>query len=124
MTPSVVFITNKSSTHEYSPAGKFGAIRFVTMGNYPIFKTRRLQEQIASVLVHSQPTDYLLLSGSSMIAALCLGIWLNIHKEARILMWDRSQNEYVMRVVSTEEIRLDVETAVDQLDPTRSTPNA
>lgn len=116
MSTPVVFITNKSASHEYSPATKYGAIRFVTMGNYPIFKTRRLQEEIVSVLAYSEAQDYLLLSGSSMIAALCLAVWLSIHKQARVLMFDRSQNEYVMRVIDAEEIRLDVERAIDAIN--------
>lgn len=101
---SAVFITNKSPSHEYSPAAKFGAITFVTMGNFPIFKTQRLQEEVIKSLVNSRPDDYLLLSGSSVIAAMCLTVWLHMHGKAKMLLWDRTQNEYVLRVIDSEEI--------------------
>lgn len=119
---STVFITNKSPSHEYSPASRYGAIRFVTMGNYPVFKTQRLQEEIIKVLVHSSPDDYLLLSGSSVIAALCMAIWLTMHPVVKLLMWDRAENEYVLRVIERSSIQLGVVEAQDVIAGLTSIP--
>jgi hypothetical protein len=112
---STVFISNKSDAHDYSPASKFGAIRFVTSGNYPVFKTTRLQEEAIEALIYSKPSDYLLLSGSSLIAAVCLTVWLEMHGEAKILLWDRANDGYEERIITKKGVRLAIEEARDQL---------
>ena len=111
--PSTVFVTNKSATHDYSSAAYVGALRYVTNGNYPIFKTTRLQEEIISVLAYSTKDDYLLFSGSSVVAAICMAVWLEMHGIAKILLWDRTQDKYVVRVIDRQPLRLELETAID-----------
>jgi len=114
--PHTVFVTNKSHSHDYTSASKLGALRFVTNGNYPIFKTIRLQEEIINALAYSSKDDYLLFSGSSVVAALAMAVWLEIHGVAKILLWDRTQDSYVVRVIETKQIRIEVETAKDLIE--------
>ena len=109
-----VFITNRSPTHVYDSAYTFGSIRYVTSGNYPIFKTARLQEEIIDVLAYSTKHDYLLFSGSGVVAALCLTVWLEMHGECRALLWDRTEDAYVLRVIERSNIRLEIERASDR----------
>lgn len=111
-TPTV-FVTNKSTVHDYTSAMQYGALRFVTTGNYPIFKTMRLQESIIDVLVHSNKDDYLLFSGSSVVAALCMLIWVKMHGYANILLWDRTQDKYVTRVIEGGKLEINIEQARD-----------
>src|SRR5690349_6166966 len=101
-----VFVTNKSPQHDYDSAMQYGALRFVTQGNYPIFKTARLQEEIVTTLIHSQPEDYLVLSGSAMIAAICMHVWMEMHGRIKALVWDSKQ--YMVRELSRQSIRLDI----------------
>lgn len=102
----VVFITNKASSHDYTRASRFGAIRFVTQGNYPVFKTARLQEEIVDALVYSKREDYLLFSGSAAVAALCTIVWFELHSKANVLLWDRTKNSYVQRTIEKPNLRL------------------
>lgn len=106
---SVVFITNKSISHDYSAAEEFGALKFVTMGNYPIFKIDRLTEEVIESLLHSKPTDYLLLSGTAVVAGLCMMIWIELHGKAKILLWDRADSVYVLKEIVRKDIRLEIE---------------
>lgn len=110
-----VYITNKSAIHDYSSAAEYGAIRFITNGNYPIFKTARLQEEITEALVYSTADDYLLFSGSSTVSALCAIVWLEMHGSVKILMFDRTQSKYVMRQVVRKDLRIEIENARDRL---------
>jgi len=112
---TTVFVTNKSSAHDYNSALSFGALTFVTSGNYPIFKTTRLQEEIIEKLAYSKPDDFLLLSGASGIAAIAMAVWLEMHGTANLLLWDRSRNEYSKRVVLKSDIRLEIERVRDRL---------
>lgn len=108
---ATVFISNMSKDHDYTGAVKFGAIRPITSGNYPIFKTQRLLEEIIDALVHSKETDYLLLSGSSVVAGFSLVIWLMLHRKVNLLLHDRRQGQYVPRVFQRDTTYLDIERA-------------
>lgn len=112
---AVVFATNRSGEHDYSSAEKYGGLRFITIGNYPIFKTARLVEEIIKALVHSSPSDYLLYSGSGVVASLCTVVWIELHKKVQMLMWDRNERKYVLRIVDKSDLRLEIERAVDAL---------
>ena len=118
--PPTVYITNRSASHDYTSATKHGAIRFVTSGNYPVFKTSRLQEEVAEALAYSQPSDYLLLSGSSVVASICVAVWLEMHSTCHILIWDRVQDVYVLRIISKSEIAQLVAEVANRLQFTRS----
>lgn len=111
---ATVFVTNMNRTHDYASATSHGALRPVTSGNYAIFKTSRLVEEIVEALVASKPTDYLLFSGSSAIAGLCMCIWLEIHGECNALLWSRQDDQYVIRTVKRGELKMLIETTRDR----------
>jgi hypothetical protein len=110
-----VYITNRSPTHDYAAAARFGAIRFVTTGNLAVFKTSRLQQEIIEALAYSMPSDYLLFSGSSAIAALAFSVWMEMHGRANILLWDRQADQYVERTINRSELRVEIEQTRDKL---------
>lgn len=108
-----VFISNMSKTHDYSKAAKHGALRPITSGNYPIFKTNRLVTEIIGVLTDSTPDDYLLLSGSSVVAALCTSVWMELHGRCNILLFDRTRDQYVERNIVKSDLRREIEQTID-----------
>jgi len=108
---STVFITNMASDHDYKSATVYGALRPITTGNYPVFKSGRLLEEIAASLSQSEETDYLLFSGSSFIAGICLAVWLQRHKECKSLLYDKSQRGYASRVIRKSDIIIQLEKA-------------
>ena len=110
-----VFISNVARDKDYTPAAKYGAIRAITRGNFPIFKTNRLIEEIIEPLLESNDDDYLVLSGSSIICALCVALWLQMHDNLKVLLHDRASNSYVERHLKRSELRLRIEQVSDQL---------
>lgn len=115
-TNSVVFISNKSKEHDYSKAEEYGVIRAITSGNYAFFKTIRLRDEIVATLVYSKQEDYLLLSGSSVIAGMCMSIWLMQHETVNMLLYDRKVRKYVKREFSRKEAMLEIERERDRVD--------
>jgi len=109
--PATVYITNMASDHDYRTAAAYGTIRPVTSGNYPIFKSARLLEEVATTLSQSSEEDYLLFSGSSFVAGICIAVWLQKHKECKALLYDRTQRGYVTRVVRKADIIIQLEKA-------------
>ena len=114
MTHKTVWISNRSRDHTYDAAREFGSPKYITQGNYPIFKTARLREEIIDALVYSEPDDYLLLSGSSVIAGLCMAVWLALHGKATLLLYDRKVGEYVERSLDGNGLRVEIEKARDK----------
>lgn len=104
-----VFVSNLSQALDYTAAASFGALRPVTSGAYPIYKTARLTEEIINALMASSRDDYLLLSGSSVIAGICMSVWFDMHGEVKLLLWDPAQPAYVVRHIKRADIRLTIE---------------
>jgi hypothetical protein len=110
-----VFITNMNPEHDYTSAGKYGAIRPITSGNYAIFKTSRLVDEAVQALIESDENDYLLVSGSSVVASICMAVWLAMHKKVNLLLHDRRQTQYVPRTLLRSHVQLNIEKARDKL---------
>jgi len=107
-----------SPAHSYESASKYGAIRPVTSGNYPVFKSDRLMEEVIRSLAYSASTDYLLFSGSSFVAGICLAVWLTMHKECHSLLYDPKQRAYVPRTIKRQDIQIQIEKVKDRLEAT------
>ena len=114
--PVVVFLTNMSADHNYAAAARYGAIRPVTRGNFPVYKHVRLIDEIISALVHSTKEDYLLFSGSAFVASICLSAWLILHRECKALLWDPRQNGYVPRKITRDALVISIEKAKDEIN--------
>ena len=110
----VVYISNLNKLHDYSSAEHFGTMTTVTAGNFPVFKTGRLIEEIVGSLIESSQDDYLLVSGSSIIAALSMAVWLTMHEKVNILLFDRTEDMYTVRTVERKEIGLEIERTIDR----------
>ncbi len=110
---SVVYITNLHPDHDYQAATEFGALVPVTSGNYPVFQTQRMLEEIAEALRISSADDFLLMSGSSVVASLCIAVWLAMHEQVNLLVFERKhgRQRYVVRTVARSEILINVELA-------------
>lgn len=114
--PRTVFITNMARDHEYAGAARYGALRPITSGNYPIYKTPRLLEEIVQALVDSDADDYLCISGSSIVAALCLWVWIEMHRKCNMLLFRPADGgSYLLRVLDRAEVRNEIEHTRDRL---------
>lgn len=101
----IVYITNLGRDHDYGPAAKWGAIRPITEGNFSIYKTHRILEEVIAGISDSQPTDYLALSGAAIICSIAVSVWLTMHGTCQILIFHPATNSYQRRSISWDEIR-------------------
>lgn len=115
---AVVFVSNLSPLQDYTKATDYGALRPITSGRYPIFKLDQLQDEVIRAIATSGEDDYLLLSGSSIVAALCLTAWLIAHKQVNLLLYDKSKDVYLTRVVSRAELQRALETTRETVEAT------
>jgi len=113
---ATVFVTNLAPDHIYTSIARYGALRPVTSGNFAVFKTARLLEEIVRALAASEQSDYLAFSGSGFVAAMCLVVWLTLHKECNALLYDKSAKGYALRVIKRSEIVMQITKAQDEVE--------
>lgn len=81
-----VYVANHGGFN-YDPARQFGTLVFMSKG-FIVSSTlddtfKRFKELINS----SSPTDYLLLSGSSLICSIALHLWISKHGKCNVIHW-------------------------------------
>lgn len=97
-----VFIANVSG-HDYTRAKRFGDLIGVTQRRVDITHTDRLELDVQSVLRNASDKDYLLVSGSPVVNALCIAYLLNKHGHVNMLFWDALERDYILRTINGEE---------------------
>lgn len=99
-------MTNKG-WHPYDAAKQYGTLVSITEGRVSIQNTDRLQHEIVTVIDTSDKEDWLLVSGSGIITALCIGYWLRRHDKVKVLFWDSLLKNYRERefTFNPEEFR-------------------
>lgn len=85
---SRVWIVNFAG-HDYSDAEKWGEIRPVTIGYVGQGSFDRLLYDVVNGLKDSQPDDWMLPSGLTILNVIAAAVWLKMHGELRILVFDR-----------------------------------
>lgn len=88
-----VYVTNYAG-HDYSVAEKFGKLVFVTRGYISFQSLDRVKYAVSEGIKGSEPEDYLLLSGTSIICVLAAIAWYHLHKYVRLLVWDMKGDCY------------------------------
>jgi hypothetical protein len=89
-----VFMTN--DIHGITPEG-YEAIS-LTSGNDPdIMEPDKIKRKMLEMLIHSQPTDFLLLSGSKIHNAVASVIISRLHGSVNYMIWNARTKEYVLR---------------------------
>lgn len=104
-----VVVTSWQSSLDYTTAQAYGSLRPLTNGKYSIFRTTKIIEDIAHGISTTEPEDYLLFSGSSVISALALCLWLMHHGQCNILLWDAQEKRYVDRLITRGDLRIVLE---------------
>jgi hypothetical protein len=90
----VVWVVNEGG-HNYDPARKFGRLMPLTTGNINHFNLDRLMVTLAPRLKSAEQEDYLLISGTPILNALVVAMWLTRFPRANLLQWSAMKMDYV-----------------------------
>lgn len=97
----MVWVTQERQGFNYTDAEKFGEIEFVTSREYtlPMNSPGNAGIKVAIITAAAKfnpDTDYLLLSGSPVIAGVLIGNIIKKHdpKVIRVLKWNKRDNDY------------------------------
>jgi hypothetical protein len=100
---SKVYVTQERPGFNYLDAERFGEIKFITHRDYTMPHTadnnKFLKEDIRVAVNEFDPeTDYILLSGSPLVAGVVIGKIVKKHdpEAVRVVKWDNRRSEYTV----------------------------
>lgn len=106
---SRIYVTNFAG-HDLSDAFKFTRLSKekaqvdITEGNVDIFDLERVIFVIKQKLKQSRRGDYLLFCGSILLAAVAFSIWLEKHKEVKLLLYNAKEKRYFLKRIKLSQI--------------------
>jgi hypothetical protein len=99
----VVWLTNEGG-HDYKDAERFGRLMPITTGSVNPFNPDRLMVLISHRLRVATAEDFLAISGSPMLNALALAMWLRRFKTCRVLLWSHRDTQYKELIISGDSV--------------------
>lgn len=95
-----VWIVNDAG-HDFSCAQKFGELIVLTEGLVNIFDVDRIQATLVQKLADFEKDDFLLLTGSTILNVLAVGIIQHKYDFAQVLIYNAKYRKYVPREIHT-----------------------
>ena len=89
-----VYIVNKSA-HNFTAALKFGKLIPLSEGSMNREAPNSMHRQFSEVMVDSEESDFILISGLSIMNVVACGIFIHKHKKLNVLLY--KNGEYIER---------------------------
>ena len=89
-----VFVVNKSS-HDFSPAEKYGKIKFLSKGPMNRYSTNNMVRMFSEELKDSLPTDYIVPCSLNVMNSIACAIFARMHGKLNLLLF--KNGEYIER---------------------------
>ena len=96
-----VLVVNRSS-HDYSKAESFGELTFMTEGSLNRFATSKMYRVFKPFIDRSEPLDYILLSGLSVMCSVACAMFAAKHGRLNLLIYKpdpRDPGNYQERII-------------------------
>jgi hypothetical protein len=100
-----VFITNKSP-HDFTPAERFGKIVYLSKGMFDPYSIGRMYRLFSEGLKYSEKTDYILLTGLTVMNTVASVVFSLKHHRLNLLLYDLERNRYVAKTLVFEELEV------------------
>lgn len=109
---ATIWIANEAG-HPYQKALDLipdAALRPLTLDNVNPLRVDRLTSHLArGIGSYAKEEDYLLISGTPMINALCLAIWLEKFDFCRVIQWNAAQRKYELSTIERDNLQFQIE---------------
>ena len=97
-----VYIVNRGA-HDFSAAKSYGEIVYLTEGLYSPFSVDRMYREFAQHLKHSEPDDYILSTGLSIMNSIACAMFAHKH-DGRLNLLLYKNKEYICRTLKLGEL--------------------
>ena len=99
----VVWIVNKGG-HDYGPADVYGRTVPITTDSINPFNLDRMMVLIKARIVHADPNDFVLISGSPILNGVVLAMWLERFGKVNILQYSKRKFKYERLLLTKEAV--------------------
>jgi len=96
---SKVFVLNELESRDYSTAIPYGELIFVTKGYVNLHDLGQLRRKLDSLIKFSNPSDYVIVIGPSVLIMLFGILWFQKHGLMNVLAWNSQVKGYVPFVI-------------------------
>lgn len=112
----VVWLVNEGG-HDYQDAERFGRVIPITTDSINPFNPDRLMVIISHRLRVANSEDFLAISGSPMLNALAIAMWIRRFGTCNVLHWSHRDDEYKHLIIKEDSLN---RLALEGLDETPS----
>lgn len=98
-----VYVTNKSG-HDVSAAKMFGDLIFLSKGKQPRYATNNIYREFLPILECSEPKDYILLTGLTVMNVIACSIFSLKHGKLNLLIHRPKNNDYIERTLYLDDV--------------------
>jgi hypothetical protein len=88
--PNVFVVSNGG--HDFSKAKQFGPLIFLSSGTVNKFHITEMAREFAAILSISEPEDYLVLNGPTVMSCVACSIMAQLHGKLNLLLWKKGQD--------------------------------
>ncbi len=103
-----VWVANEAGHPYHKVREKLGddvLIKSLSLGDINPLRTDRIAWHLGNgIAKFVKETDCLLISGTPIVNALALTMWLLVHKKCRMALWDAKKREYIISTVERENL--------------------
>ena len=97
----LVFVTNLG-THDYTPAKKYGELRFLTRGKINRYETSTIYREFIDAMSDSKESDHLLISSLSILNSIAAAILARKHGVVNFLLYN--DGVYTLRHINIDAL--------------------
>src|SRR4030042_6842217 len=81
-----VYVVNKSA-HDFSAAKEFGELKYLSQGSRDRYAVNSIHRDFQDILAKSNPEDYLLLCGLTVMNCIACSIFSALHGKLNLLIF-------------------------------------
>ena len=96
-----VYVINKSG-HDFSEAENFGDLCYLSEGSINRYAIARMYREFCGTLNKSQPSDYLLITGLTVMCSIACSIFARLHGRLNLLIF--RNGKYVERKLILDDL--------------------
>lgn len=103
-----VWIANEAGHPYHKIREKLGEdtiIKSLSLGDINPLRVDRIAWHLGNgIAKFVKESDYLLISGTPIVNALALTMWLQMHSKVKLALWDAKKREYIISTVERENL--------------------
>jgi len=91
-----IYVINRAS-HDYGEAERFGHVEYLSEGPINRYATNKIYRQMEDKLNQSNPEDYILLTGLTVMSSIACAIFAHKHGRLNLLIFRPDSHTYAER---------------------------